>query len=194
MSQGGFIPFAITATTLGKPKFLYTKILVVNLDCDDKIAAAYVNALWDTGAASSVMTRALAERLGFRFEKEIPSRGITGEEMSKYGYAYVSMVANGGIIEALTGIVENLPRNDYSFIIGMDVIGRGNFAISSDGFSTTLSFTVPGISTVDFAKTADEEGKISSYAELNPGPEDRKTFHGLEALRMISMKIGPEAK
>lgn len=192
MSQEGFVPFAITATTIGRPKYLYTKIIVVNLDCEDKIAATYANALWDTGAATSVMTRDLAERLGFRFEAEAPSRGITGEEMSKYGYAYVSLISNGGIIEALTGVVERLPRKEYSFIIGMDIMARGNFAISSDGLTTTLSFTIPGTSTIDFTKSADDEGKISAFPELNPGPEDRKIFRGLEALRMISTKIGPE--
>lgn len=185
-------PFAITATTIGRPKYLYTKILVVNFDCEEKVAASYANALWDTGAATSVMTRELAERLGFRFDKESLSRGISGEEMSKYGYAYVSLVANGGVIDTLTGIVERLPRNDYSFIIGMDVIGRGNFAISSDGLTTTLSFTIPGTTTVDFTKTAEEEGKIPAYPELNPGAVDRKIFRGLEALRMISTKIGPK--
>ncbi|MBD5275138.1 MAG: hypothetical protein HDS37_03430 [Bacteroides sp.] len=192
MSKDYLAPFAITATTIGKPKYLYTKILLVNLDCDDKIAAAYVNALWDTGAATSVMTRDLAERLGFRFSVEVLSRGVTGNEMSKFGYAYVSLVSNGGILETRTGIVDRLPRDDYSFIIGMDIIGKGNFAISSDGLTTTLSFTVPGTSTVDFTKTASEEGKLSDHQELNPGPEDRKVFRGLEAMRMISQKIHPK--
>lgn len=191
-NSSGITPFAITATTIGRPKYLYTKILVVNLDCEDRIAATYANALWDTGAATSVMTRDLAKRLGVRFEAESTSHGITGEEMSKYGYAYVSLISNGGVIETVTGVVERLPRNEYSFIIGMDIIGRGNLAISSDGLTTTLSFTIPGTTTIDFTKSAAEEGKISAYPELNPGPVDRKTFHGMEALRMISTKIGPK--
>ncbi len=124
MSQD-YKPFAITAKTLGYPKFLYTKILVVNLTSSDKLAAAYVNALWDTGAQVSLMNRNLASRLGFKFKHTINSVGVTGNEMASYGNAYLAIVSNGGLVHTTASVVENLPCPDYSFILGMDFIRKG---------------------------------------------------------------------
>lgn len=186
MEESSCAPFAITATTIGKPKFLYTKILIVNFDCDDKINATYVNALWDTGASTSVMTRALAEKLGIRFSAEAASRSVTGTEIAKYGYAYVSLVSNGGVVHTMTAIVESLPRKEYSFIIGMDVINRGSLAISSHEMRTYLSFTMPACAPVDFTQNAD--GKITETQPLNPGPEDGIVIRGMDAINLILKK------
>lgn len=178
-------PFAITAKTLGCPRFLYTRILVVNFASYDKLTAAYVNALWDTGAECSLMTRELAVRLGFDFRTEILSKGVAGSANAAYGYVSVALVSNGDTVETITAIVDSLPRNEYSFILGMDFIRKGTLAISSSKLSTTLSFTIPTSEHLDFVKTLAGDNVPGSYIPLSSGVEDREVYRGTAVLDLI---------
>lgn len=178
-------PFAITAKTLGSPRLLYTRILVVNLASEDKLTAAYVNALWDTGAQCSLMTRDLARRLGFDFEKEIPGIGIGGITTAAYGYAYVALVSNGDTVDTMAAVVDSLPGKHCSFILGMDFISKGSLAISSSRLETTLSFTIPAGQPIDFVKDLESEGIATKYIPLSSGKEDTRVYSGHEVLGLI---------
>lgn len=182
-------PFAITAKCLGSPKRLYTKILVVNLDSDDRLTAKYVNALWDTGADTSLMTRELAQDLGFKFSKKVESRGFGSPSLADLGYALVALVSNGETVETLTAVVEDMPCDDYSFIIGMDLISKGTLAISSSQFETSLSFTIQTVEHVDFVKSREKLGFSTEYLELSSWIEDKRIFRGTEVLDQLIPKM-----
>lgn len=188
MEQKNYKPFAITAKTLGFPRVLYTKILVVNLTSADKIAAAYVNAMWDTGAQCCLMNRDLASRLGFVFKPQIPSRGITGEEMASYGTAYIAIASNGGLMHTTAAVVDKLPCPDYSFIIGLDFIRNGTLAISYTDFETTLSFTAPPIKPIDLLDSPETDGRLKAYINLSGDVEDKRVYRGMEVINLIKKK------
>lgn len=188
MEQKNSKPFAITAKTLGFPRTLYTKILVVNLTSADKIAAAYVNAMWDTGAQCCLMNRDLASRLGFVFKPQIPSRGITGEEMASYGTAYIAIASNGGLMHTTAAVVDKLPCPDYSFIIGLDFIRYGTLAISYTDFETTLSFTSPPIKPIDLLDFPETDGRLKAYINLSGDVEDKRVYRGMEVIDLIKKK------
>lgn len=184
-------PFAITARTTGHPSKLYTPITVANLlpswGGGEKIVATKVNAMWDTGADVCLMDRALAARLGVKFETPCNAKGIAGATTVPIGYAYISIVANGDLIDVLTGIVEKTsPSDDYSFIIGMNLIGKGSLAISATAIDTTLSFTIPCPEPIDFTLLTDIESRYKGVLPLSGKIDEYPIVYGKDALDLIN--------
>lgn len=184
-------PFAITARTIGIPQRLFTRLLVVNLRSEYKLAGKYVNALWDTGAATCVMSLDLARALGFDFSKPAPSRSIGHETVNAfYGYAYVALVSNGDIIETITAVIDESLGDGYSFIIGMDFISKGSLAVTCSPTETVLSFTIPAHEPIDFVKSLTNNDVTKENLELLiPKCEDVKVYYGADVLKLIKCKI-----
>lgn len=186
MEDRKYKPFAITAHTLGKPHKLYTKMLLANMDAGDgQIAATYVNAMWDTGADVCIMTKALADQLGFKYNRSMLSKSVTGESMAQYGYAYVYLVCNGCPIDVIASIVDyDIGDGEYSFIIGMSLISKGSLSITSSETGTTLSFSIPACAPVDYTKQM-PEGSDIKILPLSHGKEKIDVSIGKFALAMI---------
>lgn len=183
-SEKQYAPFAITAKATGRPRKLYTPILLVNFGIEP-FRAAYVNAMWDTGAEVCIMTRELASRLGFSYEKEIESKGLTGSAQAHYGYASVSLISNGEVIDTMAAIVQGFEQIEYSFILGLDFIRKGTLAISSKGLETVLSFTIPTRQHIDFVQSIEDTDVSKKYIPLSSGYEDKRVYHGADALEQL---------
>lgn len=185
-------PFAITARTSGRPRKLVTPLTVANLHAPGraKIVAARVNAMWDTGAEVCLISRNLAACLGLDFKPAVDAKGLTGTCVAPIGYAYVSIVANGDLVETLTAIVdETSPSGEYSFIIGLDFIRHGTLAISYSPLDVSLSFVIPSPAPIDFAALADIDSQCKGYIPLGPGKEEPyEILYGAAALDLISPK------
>lgn len=186
MNDKEYKPFAITATALGHPKKLYTPITVVNITKADELVAAKVNALWDTGADLCLMSRKLAEALLIDFAKTIPAEGLLGCDDVEVGITRVALLSNGGTIDTYAAIVDTVSStNQYSFIIGMDLIRKGALAISSTSLSTTLSFTIPSPEPVDFTQLYGlVEGK-TKHLPLSKGKDEIRPVFGAAAMDLI---------
>lgn len=182
------VPFAITARATGHPRKLFTPLTVANLrpSGGDGIVATKVNAMWDTGAEVCLMSEFLARSLKVQFDKNCPGVGIAGSASVPIGYAYVSLLANGDLVEVLTGIVEETSTTgDYSFIIGLNLISKGSLAISSTNLGTTLSFTIPSPEPIDFTHIADIDNCYKGSLPLSKRMEDQPVVCGAEALELI---------
>jgi hypothetical protein len=118
--------------------------------------------LWDTGATGSVLTAAVVSELGL-----IP----TGSTM---------VVTAGGTEQTNTYLVNiYLPNyvcvpgvpvsetkhivGDFDVIIGMDIISKGDFAVTNYNSKTCMSFRIPSIQKIDYVI---EANKIT-YAGVN---------------------------
>lgn len=184
-------PFAITARTTGHPRKLFTPLTVANLrpSGGDGIVATKVNAMWDTGAEVCLMSEFLARSLKVQFDKECQGKGFTGSASVPMGYTYVSLLANGDLVEVLTGIVEETSSTgDYSFIIGLNLICKGSLAISSTNLDTTLSFTIPSPEPIDFTRIADIDNRYKGFLPLSERMEDQPIIYGADALDLIIPK------
>lgn len=186
MEDKKYKPFAITATSLGHPKKLYTPITVVNITKGDELVAAKVNAMWDTGAELCLMSRKLADALLIDFKKIIPAEGVLGGDDVAVGITRVALLSNGETIDTYAAIVDNIsPTGQYSFIIGMDFIRKGALAISSTSLSTTLSFTIPSPEPIDFTQLYDlVEGK-SKHLPLSKGNDEIRPVFGASVMELI---------
>ena len=50
-------------------------------------------------------------------------------------------------------IVTEFDSEDYDMVIGMDIISKGDFAITNKDEKTTFSFRVPSVEEIDFSST-----------------------------------------
>lgn len=183
-SKNDYRPFAITARCLGKPRKLYTQVLLVNLGAP-RMKASYVNAMWDTGAEYSMMSKKLAERLGFEFEDKVKVQGILDGVYADYGPASVALVSNGDMVDITVVVVEESQFPEYSLILGMDFISKGTLAISTMNFETVLSFRIPSKGHIDFAKEDQEEGYTVKYLPLSSSKENDTVYQGRDVIELI---------
>lgn len=111
-----------------------------------------VRALWDTGANTSSVSKALAERLGLA---PVPAaratvRHMRGESVQAMYRVTIGLPGDIGIANLLVGELAEHLGAAYSFVVGMDVIGMGDCAITNSGGETWLSFRTPSAGGIDF--------------------------------------------
>ena len=110
-------------------------------------------AIWDTGATHTSVTKHVArkcalQQVGTTFVRT-PST-IEPQRVSTYRVNII--IPNGVMFENhLVSESESL-AGDADILIGMDIIGEGDFAVSSFQGRTTFTFRIPSIERIDFAR------------------------------------------
>ena len=180
-------PFAVTARTMGHPAKLITPLIVANLQAGGCWKIVRTNAMWDTGAEFCMMSKRLAAELNVNFDKSITMQGIVDRKEAAVGFTYVTLFANGGIMEVITGVIDETSLSgEYNFIIGMDFINKGTLAISSTNISTTLSFVVPTQAEIDL--TTGFHGATKSI-RLMPYKESYSARSGTDAAELMQAVV-----
>lgn len=114
-------------------------------------ASISTNAIWDTGATNSVVTIKLAQQLGLSPAGKTNVRGVHGTKMvNKY---FVNLTLNNKEISLdipVTECDDLSADNSIGMLIGMDIISKGDFAITNFQGKTVMSFRVPSIEKVDY--------------------------------------------
>ena len=114
-------------------------------------------AVWDTGAMGTSISRALALKLGLQQSGEMDIEGVTGSARCKT-YLVSLLLPNQLTIPELE--VSDCEGNiGCDVLIGMDVIGMGDFAVCNKGGNTTFSFCIPSIDVIDFTQ-ADQTSQV----------------------------------
>lgn len=113
------------------------------------------DALWDTGAMRSLVTKRVVDDLG------LPAEGYTnvfhvGGSATNVPQYYINLVVVTGVHFPNLQVVQGeFPGTDV--IIGMDIINRGDFAVSNRNDATSFSFRVPSVADFDFVKDDEAE-------------------------------------
>ena len=103
--------------------------------------------LWDTGASVSAITRRVVEELGLAPVDYIEMYHAQGKTFANV-YTVSFQLADGMTIPPLRVIECKL--REWDMLIGMDVIGHGDFAISNFNGKTMFGFRAPSKADVDF--------------------------------------------
>ncbi len=109
--------------------------------------------LWDTGATASVITTSVVTAL------ELKATGITNmqgvNEIKQSNLYYLTVILNNDKIR-LNLRVSECPKisniDSIGILIGMDIISKGDFAITNYQGKTIMSFRVPSFQVIDFVK------------------------------------------
>ncbi len=140
-------------------------------DCDSvkpneaRVRAKTYTGIWDTGATGCVVSQRVVS------ECRLLPIGITqvhhadGESRS-FVYRVSLFLPNGVSFPAVRVIQGKLSGCDV--LIGMDVIGQGDFAVSADQGKTVFSFRLPSAGAIDF--TSPKNTGITSAQK--PGRND----------------------
>lgn len=114
--------------------------------------------LWDTGATGTVIQKRVADELGLSPSGRVLVRGVgkdgTPNEFETNTYLINIYLPNK---VALVGIkVSEGTISGAEVLIGMDIIGCGDFVITNFNGKTMWSFRTPSGEEIDFVKDLDD--------------------------------------
>jgi hypothetical protein len=120
-----------------------------------------IEALWDTGAAMTCVKPSLRDRLKLRqseLVEPITMSGIGGDVEADGTLVSIWLAFNFGI-ELCPVYIADFP-GDQELLIGMDIIGMGDFAVCNADGKTSFSFAMPPFpDRIDFADKANAFNK-----------------------------------
>jgi hypothetical protein len=137
------------------------QVNVLFIDC--KICAAFdpnqpppeplpileFRAVWDTGASGTVITQRVADALGLLPTGMVVVHGVHGQKETE------TFLVNAYLPPNVMFPALRVTKGDlqgFDILIGMDIIGTGDFAVTNVGGKTVLSFRCPSSQEIDFVK------------------------------------------
>ncbi|MFO7889473.1 MAG: retropepsin-like aspartic protease [bacterium] len=108
------------------------------------------NALWDTGASNSVITKNIVKKCKLEPIGRTKVNTANGTMESLVYMINMGLPNHVGI--SYLKVTEGILHKDIDLLIGMDVINRGDFVITNSDKKTTFSFRMPSIEVIDFVK------------------------------------------
>lgn len=110
---------------------IYTNDLKSKMTC---------GALWDTGATYCLVSDKIINQLNLQAIDRVKTSNAAGDmitDLYSIGVSIPNFVSFGGILAT------HSEMKGYDFIIGMNLIKKGDFSINNYGGKTTFSFTYP---------------------------------------------------
>lgn len=108
------------------------------------------NALWDTGATNSVITQKIAEDLNLKPIGMTKVHTASHKDVVTEVYMISILLPNKICIPTLRVTKGQVTGHDM--LIGMDIINKGDFAVTHNGGKTSFSFRIPSICEIDFTR------------------------------------------
>lgn len=122
---------------------------VVRFGNDTHPAFHEYNAIWDTGAVRTVISSKVVAELGLQPRGKVEMYHANG--VSYVNTYFVNLLLpNNMEVQILQVMDGNLP--DADILLGMDVIGLGDFALTAPEGKTLFSFSMPSQYAIDFKK------------------------------------------
>lgn len=107
------------------------------------------NALWDTGASGTVVSKNVVDKLGLKPVGKAKSFHANGE--SEVNVYFLNIYLPNQVMFQFVRVTEGI-LNGFDILVGMDIITMGDFSISNVGGKTTFSFRFPSIKHIDFVE------------------------------------------
>jgi len=120
--------------------------------------------LWDTGATGSVITKKVIDELNLKPTGGVYVRNTSGVRFESTYKINILLPSNAGVsfLDATEGLL-----GDFDVLIGMDIISKGDFAISNSNGKTIFTFQIPSTHKTDFVQ------ELTSLVSLTP-PKDKE--------------------
>lgn len=129
-------------------------------------------AIWDTGATNTVVTQKVVDECGLKpiGMAKVHTAGGAG---TKPVYYLSLFLPNKVIIPQLT-VIEGIITGQPEILIGMDIISKGDFAVTNKGGKTVFSFRMPSVEVIDFLKQQQGKHRLVTPASLGPNRATRR--------------------
>lgn len=114
-----------------------------------KVPTKTQKALWDTGSTGSAISEDLAKTLGLI---PVTKRNVIGVNTVEVRDVYQVDIYLPDNVRIANASVTSYPPNRLPFnvLIGMDIITRGDFAVTHADELTAFSFRIPSKETIDY--------------------------------------------
>ena len=110
-------------------------------------------AIWDTGASCTVITRDTATKVGLISTGKTQVTGVN--HVSEENTYLVNIYLPNHVCIAYLKIVEAPAlAGGAGILIGMDIIGSGDFSVYTDNGKTIMTYRFPSIGGIDFVQEA----------------------------------------
>ncbi|MDM7999311.1 MAG: retroviral-like aspartic protease family protein [Dehalococcoidia bacterium] len=122
-------------------------------------------AIWDTGASNSVISQAVVSSCGL---KPTGMAKVHTANDDRVAATYlISVWLPNSVCFTNLRVTEGTIGGSADMLIGMDIIGQGDFAVTNYGGNTTFSFRVPSCECIDFVKN--RPGQSLDSGDRYPG-------------------------
>lgn len=145
------IPPSFTAKSNGRANVIITPTDIFPANTDDHVNVA---AIWDTGASGSAITKYVADQLGLTPSGRTIVHTANGEAEQN---TYMVDIGLPNAVKVRGLIVNEVPAlsGQAEVLIGMDIITLGDFSITNYNGKTCMSFRIPSMHEIDYAKNPD---------------------------------------
>jgi len=163
-------PVAFTAkSSSGILKVLQTQVAIHKPNERTHIV---INAIWDTGATGSAITKNAVAKLGLAQTGLSMVSTANGDVLQKT-YTIDIGLPNGVIVQGIVATEVDALSGGCDALIGMDIITLGDFSITNHNGVTCFSFRIPSSHEIDYVKSPDfGMVKVSSPQSKNMYPND----------------------
>ncbi len=143
-------PRSFTISYRGKSNVLHSNVTVqaaFDFDSPPDDPPKAFTAIWDTGATNSAVTQNVIDQC------QLEPTGMTNVHTAQGSHRtetyLICITLPSGVtfpnLRATKGILRNC-----DVLVGMDIIGQGDFAVTNKDGETVFSFRVPSLETIDF--------------------------------------------
>ncbi|WP_213087148.1 SEC-C metal-binding domain-containing protein [Chitinophaga agrisoli] len=134
---------------------------------NDDSRVLQIGALWDTGATNSVITKSTARQLGLEPFGMIESYHAGGKTKAPR-YAVHIFLPTGDMLMNVKVSECADATGSFGVVIGMDIITKGDFVITNVQNTTTFSFRMPSIETIDYTRSKYNQGPMTHVSPSTP--------------------------
>ena len=164
---------AFTIRYAGRARVLFSKVSVCLPVTPEEAQTQRIEfreyiAIWDTGATHSAITKKVVDNLKLQPTGVRETRHAGGKS-SNNTYLVNIGLPNGVMVPHVRATeVQLIPDDNASddkqpqLLIGMDLIGLGDFAVTNANNKTTFSFRIPSVQEIDFIPDAQENNVMES--------------------------------
>lgn len=128
-----------------------------------------VEALWDTGASGSCISQDVVEKMGLKPTGMTHVLTPSGKD-TRYTYLVDVVLPNNVRIPDLHVIESEIGAQGIGFLVGMDIISAGDFAVSNFNGRTCFTFRIPSEKRTDYV----QEFKIQQCIGPKHGKGNKK--------------------
>jgi len=115
--------------------------------------------IWDTGATGSVITLKVINHLGIKPSGIVEVHTANGKVI-KNTYDISIKLPNNVMINGIVATEADALSGGCDALIGMDIIGLGDFSITNYNGNTCMSFRLPSQKEIDYVKTISTSNSI----------------------------------
>jgi len=166
---------AFTSSYLGRSNVLANKVYISQAFAPSSTPisrppnAKQYTAIWDTGATTSVITEKVANDCGLRPVSRAKVYHAKGESTTAVYLASVFLPSKVAFPQLR--MIEGIIAGDAEVLIGMDVIGQDDFAVTNKDGKTVFSFRMPSIERIDFAEQVKQKPTVAAPQISKPSPK-----------------------